>query len=323
MQRIAHRRQVFFMLSMKESDMKCFRLSFLFFFLLFLSDNARTQNKITIALWGDSRENLDHACEQIASVLEHQITNWDVQVHTGDFTHHGTEADWQRTLAFPGIKDLYVPDKFLLCTSNHDAGGEGGNPITVRDIYDKHTRGILPINDADSTTHFYAWHKGNVHIVVIDAYFSDSATEQHWLDLYLDHVKQGEWLIGVWHNPAYGFTYKETYLDHCRGWLESLSRHSGDFVFNGHAHVYVRTKRLLPDGTVDGKKGLIHIINGTGGASWKDPVPMNPQIAFTLPVKSFPVITFITFEGGIAKLRTVDARPESHLKIIDSCTITK
>ena len=83
--------------------MKCFRLSFLFFFLLFLSDNARTQNKITIALWGDSRENLDHACEQIASVLEHQITNWDVQVHTGDFTHHGTEADWQRTLAFPGI----------------------------------------------------------------------------------------------------------------------------------------------------------------------------------------------------------------------------
>jgi hypothetical protein len=50
---------------------------------------------------------------------------------------------------------------------------------------------------------------------------------------------------------------------------------------------------------------------------------MNPQIAFTLPVKSFPVITFITFEGGIAKLRTVDARPESHLKIIDSCTITK
>ena len=87
-------------------------------------------------------------------------------------------------------------------------------------------------------------------------------------------------------------TYKETYLAHCRGWLESLARHGGDFVFNGHAHLYLRTKPLLPEGTVDEGKGIIHIINGTGGASWKDPAPMGPQIAFTPSVTSFPVITF-------------------------------
>ncbi len=303
--------------------MNRFRLSVFFIFILFAAENASAQDKTTIALWGDSRENLDHACEQIATVLERQITDWDIQVHTGDFTHHGTEEDWQRTLSFPGMKELYVPGKFLLCTSNHDASGEGGNPATVRDIYDKHTRSILPINDADSTTHFYAWHKANVYIIVLDAYFSDSAVVQHWLDSYLERVQPNDWLIGVWHNPAYGFTYKEPYIDRCRGWLESLYRHGGDFIFNGHAHVYVRTKRLLPDGTINEKKGLIHIINGTGGASWKDPVPAAPQIAFTPSVRSFPVITFITFEGRTAILRTVDARPESHLKIIDTCTITK
>ena len=300
------------------------RIRFLAIFLILLFPMlvASAQEKVTIAVWGDSRENLDHACEQIANILEHQITDWDVQVHTGDFTHHGTEEDWQRTLAIPCIKELYLPGKFLLCTSNHDASGDKGDPSASQGVYDNHTRGILPINDADSTTHFYAWHKGNVHIVVLDAYFSDSSTVQHWLDKYLEQVKSNDWLIGVWHNPAYEITYKETYLEHCRGWLESLARHRCSFILNGHAHVYIRTKPLLPNGIVDNKKGIVHIINGTGGASWKDPVPMSSQIAFTPSVRSFPVITFITFEGHNAKLRTVDARPENHLHSIDSCTIT-
>ena len=299
-----------------------FRFTVVYFFILVTAIGASAQEKVTIALWGDSRENLDHACEQIANVLEYQITDWDVQVHSGDFTHHGSEADWQRTLAFPGVKDLYLPGKFLLCTSNHDASDKK-DPSSIRGVYDSHTRGVLPINDADSTTHFYAWHKGSVHIIVLDAYFSDSSTEQRWLDKYLEHVKPNDWLIGVWHNPAYAMTYKETYLDHCRGWLESLTCHGCSFILNGHAHVYVRTKPLLPDGTVDGKKGIVHIINGTGGASWKDPVTMSPQIAFTPSVRSFPVITFITLEGNTAQLRTVDARPENHLQLIDTYTVTK
>ena len=302
--------------------MNRFRLTSFCLFIFIVSISANAQEKVTIALWGDSRENLDHACEQIANVLEHQITDWDIQVHTGDFTHHGTEADWQRTLAVPGIQQLYKPGEFLLCTSNHDAGREGEDIAAVRNVYDNHTRGFLPVNDADSTTHFYAWHKGCVHIIALDAYFSDSSTVQHWLDKYLAQVKPDEWVVGFWHNPAYAITYKETYLAHCRGWLESLARHRRTFVLNGHAHLYVRTKPLLPDGTVDQKNGIVHIINGTGGASWKDPAPMSPQVAFTPTVRSFPVITFITFEGNAAKLRTVDARPENHLHIIDTCTFT-
>ena len=304
--------------------MNYFRSTTFCLFIFFALGSASAQEKVTIALWGDSRENLDHACEQIVNVLEHQMTDWDIQVHTGDFTHHGTEDDWQRTLAIPGIQQLYKSGKFLLCTSNHDAsGGDKGDPLAFRKVYDSHTHGTLPINDADSTTHFYAWHKGNVHIIVLDAYFSDSLTEQRWLDKYLEQVKPNDWLIGVWHNPTYAITYKETYLSHCRGWLESLARHGCRFVLNGHAHVYVRTKPLLPDGTVNEKNGIVHLINGTGGASWKDPVKMSPQIAFTPSVRSFPVITFITFEGHTAKLQTLDARPENQLHIIDTYTITK
>ena len=160
--------------------------SFLFYSVLLFhsiySSSAHVRRRKSQSLsGGNSRENLDRCLRADRYVLEHQITDWDVQVHTGDFTHHGTEADWQRTLAVPGIRELYVPGKFLLCTSDHYASGDKGDPAAFRGAYDRHTRGVLPINDADSTTHFYAWHRGNVHIVFLDAYFSDSTTIQRWL----------------------------------------------------------------------------------------------------------------------------------------------
>jgi predicted phosphodiesterase len=281
------------------------------------------QEKVTVALWGDSRENLDNACENIASVLLHDITDWDVQVHTGDFTHHGSEEDWQRSLGYKGIQDLFVPGRFLLCTSNHDSEREVKDTFSKKANWDKYTRGVLPVNDEDGTTHFYAWHKGNVHIVFCDGFFTDSTTMQRWLDRYLEKVQPEDWLVGVWHDPAFDLTYKEQYLPTCRPWLESLARHGGDFVFNGHAHLYLRSQPLLPDGTVDEARGMVHVINGTGGASWKDPAPAGARTAFTPAEKSFPCITFVTFEGNTARIRTVDARPEKHLQTIDSWAWTR
>src|ERR1035438_10387305 len=138
--------------------------------------------KIKLALWGDSRENLDQACEHIASVLLNDITDWDVQVHSGDFTHHGSEEDWQRTLHYKGIDQLFVKGRFLMTTSNHDCD-EKGSP-GCRAVYDRHTKDILPVNSLDHTTHFYAWDKGNVHIVFCDGFFTTPATMQAWLDAY-------------------------------------------------------------------------------------------------------------------------------------------
>jgi hypothetical protein len=277
--------------------------------------------RIKLALWGDSRENLDQACEHIASVLLNDITDWDVQVHSGDFTHHGSEEDWQRTLHYKGIDQLFVKGRFLMTTSNHDCD-EKGSP-GCRAVYDRHTKDILPVNSLDHTTHFYAWDKGNVHIVFCDGFFTTPATMQAWLDAYLKTVPKGDWLIGVWHDPAYGITYKEDYLDTCRPWLDAVFNHGGKFILNGHAHVYLRTKPLRPDGTVDAKNGMVHIINGTGGASWKEPVAPDEKIAFTPSVTSFPCITFLTFDGDTATLQTVDARPASKLKVIDEIKWTK
>ena len=90
-----------------------------------------------------------------------------------------------------------------------------------------------------------------------------------------------------------------------------------DFRLNGHAHVYVRTQPLLPDGTVNHESGVVHIVNGCGGASWKSPQPVVNKTAFTPDTTSFAVITFITIEGETALVQTVDARPGRNLAVID------
>jgi len=282
--------------------------------LLSIQIHLNAQDKVKIALWGDSRENLDNATSEIADVLLHKITDWDFQAHTGDFTHDGKEESWQKTLKAKGIDSIYINSRFYLCTSNHDA-----KDADSRANWDKHTSGILPVNNADNTTHFYAVHKGNVNIVFLDGYFTDLKVMQKWLDDYLAKTDPKDWLIGVWHNVSYGdLTYKESYLQTCQPWIESLYKHGCKFIFNGHAHVYVRTKPLLPDETIDEKKGIVTIINGTGGASWKDPIKENSRIAFTPSEKSFPTITFLTFDGNKAHLETVDCRPGNNLKVIDS-----
>jgi predicted phosphodiesterase len=300
----------------------CIKLSYfllVFLFVLDASVSVTAQERIKIALWGDSRENLDNAATDIAHILLYKIRNWDFQVHTGDFTHDGKEESWQRTLHYPGIDSIFIKGKFYMCTSNHDA--KVGNSMTN---YDKHTAGILPVNSLDRTTHFYAVHKGNVDVIFCDGYFTKPAVMQKWLKNYLSKINPNDWIIGVWHNVSYGdLTYKKSYLKTCGQWISLLYKYGAKFIFNGHAHVYLRTKPLNPNGQIDEKRGIVTIVNGTGGASWKDPVRPNYKIAFSPNERSFPTITFLTFEGNKAHLETVDCRPGHNLKVIDECDYTK
>jgi len=240
------------------------------------------QQKVKIALWGDSRENAENACSNIAHILLYKITDWTFQVHTGDFTHDGTEAAWQKSFHYPGVDSIFVKGKFYMCTSNHEFKSKDGEKD-----FDKYTAGILPTNSADRTTHFYSVHVSNVDVIFCDGYATKSQVMEHWLESLLATIPGTDWIIGVWHNPTYGdLSYKESYADICMPWVKSLYKHGCKFIFNGHAHIYLRTKPLRPDGMPDKKNGIVHVINGTGGASYKDPSPSSPKIAYTPRMRS-------------------------------------
>ena len=291
------------------------RFSFFVAFALFICSiiPASAQQKVKIAIWGDSRENAENACSDIGHILLYKITDWTFQVHTGDFTHDGTDAAWQGTLHYPGIDSIFVRGKFFMCTSNHEFKGTEG-----KENYDKYTAGVLPVNFIDRTTHFYVHHVANVDLIFCDGYATNTKIMQRWLDSLLSTIPSTDWIIGIWHNPTYGdISYKESYAPTCMPWVKSLYKHGCKYILNGHAHLYLRTKPLRPDGSVDEKNGIVHVVNGTGGASFKDPAPNSPKIAFTPAEKSFPCITFLTIDGNKAELETVDARPGQDLKVID------
>ncbi len=125
-------------------------------------------------------------------------------------------------------------------------------------------------------------------------------------------------MFGVWHKPCYSdITYKSSYLKKCQPWLDKFHERGGDFILHGHAHVYVRSFPLLPDGSIDQINGMVHIVNGCGGASWKSAQTYSDKTAYTPQTKSFACITFITIEGNKAFIQTIDARPDSNLKVID------
>jgi hypothetical protein len=277
-----------------------------------MSGITNSWGTVKIALWGDSRENADNACSDIADILLNEVTDWDFQVHTGDITPGGNESDWQKALGYNGMDSIFVAGKFFMCTSNHD---------DYKPTYNKYTQGVLPANSANGTTHFYHHQQDDVHIIACDAYFTNSATMQNWLNSTLATISPDDWIIGFWHNPCYAdLTYKSSYLSNCGPWLESLYQNGGDFVFHGHAHVYVRTHPLMPDETVNYETGMIHLINGCGGASWKSAQPQTQHTAFTPTVGSFACITFLTFDEDTVFIQTVDARPGKNLEVIDELT---
>lgn len=251
------------------------------------------QQKVKIAFWGDSRENKNNACSDIAHILLYKITDWDFQIHCGDFTHDGTDAAWQRSLHFAGVDSIFVKGKFYMCTSNHEFDSKDGEKD-----FDKYTAGILPVNSADGTTHFYSVHVSNVDVIFCDGYATNKDVMQHWLDSLLAAIPSTDWIIGVWHNPTYGdLSYKESYAATCMGWVESLYKHHCKFIFNGHAHIYLRTKPLRPDETVDEKDGIVHVINGTGGASFKDSVAAQSQYRVYSIGKIFSMYHVHNYQG--------------------------
>jgi len=202
-----------------------------------------------------------------------------------------------------------------MCTSNHDA---------VQSTFDRYTAGILPINSVDSTSHFYHFQKGNVHVVACDGYFTSTSVMNDWLDRELAKIPKEDWLIGFWHNPCYGdMTYKDSYLRTCSAWLKKFYEHGGDFIIHGHAHTFVRSKPLLPNGSVDYRDGMVHIVNGCGGADFKRPQAITEKIAYTPPGWSFACVTFITLEGNTARVETIDVRKLTNIGIFDSWTWDK
>ncbi|MCK4375424.1 MAG: metallophosphoesterase, partial [Candidatus Brocadiae bacterium] len=108
---------------------------------------------------------------------------------------------------------------------------------------------------------WYSFDYGNAHFIVLDTEVRAEREEMlEWLEHDLAEAN-AEWTFVCYHIPTFnigghGSTWGQD------DFLPMMERHGVDFVVCGHSHLY---ERFLPIGQ-PGKKPLIHIVSGGGGA---------------------------------------------------------
>ncbi|MBF0430592.1 MAG: metallophosphoesterase [Fibrobacteria bacterium] len=255
-----------------------FQISLLFF--LSVSFAGTENGRFTVAAWGDSRSNHGSSFSEISGYLKNaKGKTVDVHFHNGDFTGDGDQKYWDRSWAWENVREACVKDYFFMCPSNHDDDGP----------YQAELADILPSNGSNVFYYHQSWDipgsKRKVHLLACDPYYWDQPVEDQLAyfeeELKKANAKPEDWIFGLWHPPSYApmsYKYPQPTADQQK-FIEFMIPRGGDFVLNGHAHIYRRTHILAKDGsraeTVEGpfssytspdsSSGMVHIINGRGG----------------------------------------------------------
>lgn len=100
---------------------------------------------------------------------------------------------------------------------------------------------------ASGTEAYYSFDYANIHFVCLDTYETDRTTGSamlSWLAQDLAATQQ-QWLIGVWHNPAYSEGHNsddELESIEIREHILPLMESAGaDLILSGHSHTYERS----------------------------------------------------------------------------------
>jgi 3',5'-cyclic AMP phosphodiesterase CpdA len=204
------------------------------------------------AAYGDTRDH--HAIHQ--DIVDKVLAQGPALVlQTGDLVHHADAADeWAKFDQITAALRQRVP--YYPARGNHDMGERGYYEARV-------TQPILSGNKL-----YYSFEKGNVHFVALDTQqpLEPGSAEYIWLDddLAKAHVA-GRFIVPFFHKAIFsiGPHSAEGDVRALRPILHPLFRkHGVTLAFQGHDHLYYRTRR----------DGITYVVTGGGGAPLYDAI---------------------------------------------------
>lgn len=207
-------------------------------------------------VYGDSRPDLPVALAEPDDTIHLEILNKmservpDFVINTGDLVYEGEDpAEWNHFFTVLGT--LTSTFSYYPGAGSHDQGGESiisgffGTPSGV----------------------YYSFDYGDSHFTVINSYvdFSPQSVQYDWLGKDLSEAKQREGIKRLFvfmHAPAYCsssvYADDQEVLD-AREYLAPVFKNQGvRMVFQGHVHLYERTKPI---------DGVIYVVTGAGGGN--------------------------------------------------------
>ena len=202
------------------------------------------------AAYGDTRDGHDVHRKLVEDVLSFDPA---LVLQTGDLVHHGTAADeWRIFDEITGDMRRRIP--YYPARGNHDVGPEGYYEQRV-------TQPVLSGNKL-----YYSFEKGSVHFVSIDTQqpLAPESEQGRWLESDLAKAQAaGRFIVPFFHKAIFSIGPHAAEADvlALKPILHPLfQRYGVRLVFEGHDHVYYRTRR----------DGITYIVTGGGGAPLYD-----------------------------------------------------
>ncbi|RPH35522.1 hypothetical protein EHM92_06035, partial [bacterium] len=220
--------------------------------------------------YGDTRTNdADHRA--VLAAMKANTPDYSFMINVGDVTEDGSQSSlWNIWSAacndiLGGTGQSAVPPMYMSAIGNHEQISSASGLNNWRNYLSGQVQQFG--NDGK----FFYFDYQDARFVVLnseDAPSSTSAQQIMLLDAIQNNPKK--WLFAIWHKPIFDFGVKTYEASIHQNWGVPLYDNGCDIMFMGHAHYYVRSKKLNLNGQMnpplDPVRGTVQVVTGDGGA---------------------------------------------------------
>ncbi|MFB0516312.1 MAG: metallophosphoesterase, partial [Candidatus Neomarinimicrobiota bacterium] len=236
---------------------------------LLLASSAWAQGAWKWIAYGDTRSNDDDHRAVLQAIVD-STPDYRFIINVGDVVADGTNIDdwntWQLACdeVLGGTGQDQIPPQYMACPGNHD------KLDIPSGLTNWHTYLPGQSQQYGNDGKYFVLDYENARIIIMDSDASPQTGEQY--DMLMEAIENNpkQWLFTIWHHPIFDFGPKE-YEDRIHDtWGIPLYQNGCDIMFMGHAHYYVRSKKLGLNGDmhtpVDSARGTVQLVTGNGGA---------------------------------------------------------
>jgi acid phosphatase type 7 len=219
---------------------------------VYVTDIPETDERVKIAIVGDTRSQMNIWAKVISSIEKHKPA---FIAHSGDIVANGHNMDqWNRW--FYEARDVLPVIPMMPVLGNHE--GQAPEYFSSFSLPEN-----APVADKEQ---WYSFDFGPTHWVMLNTCYK--ADEQvPWMDRDFSASRK-PWSFATYHYPLYaGHPARgDGDLTTREKWEPVFNRHDLTVGWQGHDHYYFRTKpikggKIVPDG-----KGTVYVVAGGGGA---------------------------------------------------------
>jgi hypothetical protein len=265
-----------------------------------LRTNKSAAEPFTFVVFGDSGRGTQ---EQYRLAAQMNAVDPDLALHTGDVVYGAGERHKYRERFFLPYRELLRRVNLWPSLGNHDVvEPHFGGPYL--EVFELPQNG--PADEQPERNYWFDY--GAARFAIVDSNIDEAALHDHiapWLhDVMADAA--ATWKFVVFHHPPYtgGHYAPDQRIQNTL--VPVLEDTRVDIVFNGHDHMYQRTRPIRGGEVAEDGDGVVYIVTGAGGARLYEPLPPDerpPYItALNHQIHSF---TYVSIEGSELTLKQI------------------